>query len=176
MNFSEITTQKKFPKINQNNSHSLRFLDIRKKQNLSEERYQYLISNPDYFKEKKHLNPTFSKPNLYPLHTKLIRANDGSLVSNRCCFNEFRLEEQMGMKKRISSLEQQRNSINCVSLGDKLYKSPEHSKNFFCESIVSKFDYNPIVLTDRRTIKKQLGHVEGIFTNIIKNPLMRNKQ
>ena len=39
----------------------------------------------------------------------------------------------MGTKKRIFDLHKQRNSLNLVSLGDKPYKNPEYSFQFFKE-------------------------------------------
>jgi hypothetical protein len=39
----------------------------------------------------------------------------------------------MGMKKRVTTMYDQRNGLPLHSLGDKIYKAPEYQSNFFKE-------------------------------------------
>ena len=132
-------------------------------------------ANQHIFKEKKHLYPIHISKKSYDFHTSLVKSESGLLVSNRLCSNELYLEKIMGMKKRVNSLEKQRNYLNYKSLGDKHYLSPERSSNFYNLTTVSSCIYEPPRKHDKRSIREQLGHVDGIFTTFLKNPLMRNK-
>jgi hypothetical protein len=45
--------------------------------------------------------------------------------------NEFMLEDTMGMKTRVKTLSEKRNYLPISSLGDKIYKHPDYSTDFF---------------------------------------------
>eukprot|EP00825_Cyclidium_porcatum_P048775 TRINITY_DN828_c0_g1_i2.p1 TRINITY_DN828_c0_g1~~TRINITY_DN828_c0_g1_i2.p1 ORF type:complete len:303 (+),score=60.48 TRINITY_DN828_c0_g1_i2:351-1259(+) len=54
-------------------------------------------------------------------------------VSNKQTINSYNLENQMGLKVRVSNLQKQRNQLPVLSLGDKPYRHPDYSSNFFKE-------------------------------------------
>jgi hypothetical protein len=62
------------------------------------------------------------------------RISKGTFVThNRKSIKEYPVEQTMGGKNRINNMYKQRNGCNMVSLGDKIYKSPEYSTNYFKE-------------------------------------------
>ena len=127
-----------------------------------------------FYKGKKHVSPVHIPAKSYDLHTIIVKSRNGGLASERICSNESAVERVMGMKKRINSLEKQRNFLSVKNLGDKHYSSPERSERFFKESIVSSYVYDPPKKIDKRSVREQLGNVKGIYSTFLENPLMRN--
>jgi hypothetical protein len=54
-------------------------------------------------------------------------------VANALSNKSSNLEKEMGIKKNMDYHEDQRNGLGLTSLGDKSYKNPEYSSNFFHE-------------------------------------------
>ena len=52
---------------------------------------------------------------------------------NRPSTTEHGVESQMTRKQRVRTMQQQRNSIGCAALGDKVYKAVEYDPGFFRE-------------------------------------------
>jgi hypothetical protein len=52
---------------------------------------------------------------------------------NYTTYNEFSLEHDLGGKRRIESLSSQRNGMSQTAPGDKCFKNPEYSTDFFKE-------------------------------------------
>ena len=52
-------------------------------------------------------------------------------IHNRKSMNEYSQEGQMGSKKRVQTMYDQRNGMPLNSLGDKIYKAPEYIPGFF---------------------------------------------
>ena len=46
---------------------------------------------------------------------------------------EFYVNKKMGMKKKISNIEERRNGMPLIAPGDKIYKNPEFSEDYFKE-------------------------------------------
>lgn len=133
-------------------------------------------NNFELVTKKKHLKVPYKLEHPYEFHTKIVKDYSGYLASNRMCIEEKNVERTMGMKKRIETFSRQRNYLSVASLGDKNYRSPDQSPDFFKKSFVHSNFYGPIKKHDRRSIKEQLGHVDGIFTKILSNPNMRSTQ
>lgn len=127
-----------------------------------------LNSNFLVLKSKKHVKPELKNEKIYLFHTKIVKSSRGGLVNSKKCMSEFSLESLLGTKHRIKTLDQQRNNLNYRSLGDKNYMKPEHSPEFFKKSTVFSDSYGPPKKFDRRSIKEQLGPVDGIFSKIMK--------
>lgn len=88
----------------------------------------------------------------------------------------FNVEDILGRKKRVTFLDQRRNSINSSTLGDKPYRSPEQSPNFFkLPGIIPKLSYSPPNKKLKKSLKSQLGIVNGIFTTILKFPSIQSR-
>lgn len=83
----------------------------------------------------------------------------------------FNVEDILGRKKRLTFLDQRRNDLNLSSFGDKPYKSPEQSPGFYkLPGIIPKISYSPPNKRLKKSLKSQLGVVNGIFTTILKLP------
>lgn len=111
----------------------------------------------------------------YNFTKTLVKSQTGALLSDYLCTSEANLEQAMGRKKAVNSLDLQRNFLNYKKLGDKSYASPEYSERFFKTSIVNSYLYGPIRKIDKRSLKEQLGEVKGIFSAIMENPLIKKK-
>ena len=126
-------------------------------------------SNFDIIPKKKHFAPQFSERKLYDFHTKIVKNSKGNPLMEKLCRDEYYIEKIMGSKKRIESLEKQRNFMAFANMGDKHYPSPERSKDFYKQSFVHSSLYGQHKKFDRRTLREQLGPVQGIFTSIMEN-------
>lgn len=54
-------------------------------------------------------------------------------TGNKCTDSHYNLEKQIGSKVRVDNLEKQRNRLPVLSLGDKAYRHPDYSADFFKE-------------------------------------------
>lgn len=52
-------------------------------------------------------------------------------IANQRSKGEFTVNERMGRKKQINTIEERRNHMKVTSLGDKIYKCPQWSDRFF---------------------------------------------
>jgi len=96
--------------------------------------------------------------------------------SYRVARNRFYVEDVLGRKKRLTFLDQRRNRLNLSTLGDKPYRSPEHSKDFFkLPGLTPKLSYSPPIKKLRTSLKSQLGIVNGIFTTMLKLPSIQSR-
>jgi len=78
-------------------------------------------------KEKLHLTQNPAQQYNYKPQVKTFEhANIGST-------KELNLEQNMGQKKIIASVDEQRNGLDYRSMGDKPYKNPEYASNFYKE-------------------------------------------
>lgn len=88
----------------------------------------------------------------------------------------FYVEDILGRKKRLTFLDQRRNELNLSSFGDKPYKSPEQSPGFFkLPGIIPKISYSPPNKRLKKSLRSQLGVVNGIFTTILKLPSVHSR-
>ena len=117
---------------------------------------------------KRHLYPAAKVEKNYEFHTKIVKSSRGEPVGLKKCTSEYSLESFLGAKLRINSFNQQRNYMSIRRLGDKNYVSPEQSPEFFKKSTVFRAKYGLEQKFDRRSIKQQLGPVDGIFSKIMK--------
>lgn len=80
------------------------------------------------YHSKKHfeINNGYEK---YPEPTQIKTFE----IANKRCDNEFTLEKIIVSKRRIQSVKQQRNGIDFAAPGDKFYKNPECTVDFFKE-------------------------------------------
>ncbi len=94
----------------------------------------------------------------------------------RIARNRFNVEDILGRKKRLTFLDQRRNSINLSTFGDKPYRSPEQSTDFFkLPGVIPKLSYSPPNKKLKKSLKSQLGIVNGIFTTILKLPAIQSR-
>lgn len=123
-------------------------------------------------KSKKHFGVEMGREKEekkeYLFHVKIVKNSRGGNVNAMKCGSEYSLERLLGGKQRIFGLSEQRNYLNYRSLGDKNYTKPEYSPEFFKKSTVFSDSYNPAKKFDRRSIKQQLGPVDGIYSKIMK--------
>ena len=88
----------------------------------------------------------------------------------------YNLEDSLGRKTRVTYLQNRKKSLRMSNLGDKAYDSPEYSPDFFKkEGVVVKVKYGPPIIKNRKSIKVQLGKVEGIFSTYMKLPVISRK-
>lgn len=84
--------------------------------------------------ERKHIQISPSKESSHlPNHTKMVIADNGFRVQDLPATEFDFHKSQMGLKKRVTDLLDMRNSLPQKSLGDKSYKKPERSTNFYHE-------------------------------------------
>eukprot|EP01017_Pseudomicrothorax_dubius_P006017 TRINITY_DN11652_c0_g1_i2.p1 TRINITY_DN11652_c0_g1~~TRINITY_DN11652_c0_g1_i2.p1 ORF type:complete len:297 (-),score=67.37 TRINITY_DN11652_c0_g1_i2:4-834(-) len=90
-------------------------------------RVEPIPPNPRHRPEKSHISgpPT----GVESIETKGLSTFPN--LANALSSKESRLEKTMGIKKTILELETKRNGLSVNSLGDKPYKQPEYSHNFF---------------------------------------------
>ena len=80
-----------------------------------------------------------------------IKKDDNSQINKNISFStssEINIESMMNKKKRISSLEQQRNYYKKINPGDKNYRYVEHSPDYFKEGGLIVGSTNRIRITD----------------------------
>ena len=130
--------------------------NINKRNNLKSGR-KYI--HPDYYKKFHKIskffrvnpprdNPATSNSIILP---KISIKNDISHMDKKVSFStscETNVESMMNKKKRIYSLEQQRNYYKEVNPGDKNYRYAEHSTDFFKEGGLIVGSTNKIRITD----------------------------
>lgn len=117
---------------------------------------------------KRHIYPAVKVEKNYEFHTKIVKSSRGEPVGLKSCKSEFSLESFLGAKHRIDSLNQQRNYLSYRRLGDKSYVNPEQSPEFFKKGVVFRASYGPAQKFDRRSVKEQLGPVDGIYSKLMK--------
>lgn len=136
-----------------------------KNMNTSIKTFPSLINNESVrgellVKTKKEFNPTIKK---YGHREKLhLYQDESDTMAYKSTIKTFyplekehferTLEKQMGQKRIIDSLEDQRNLIGVKSLGDKKYKFPEYASDFYKEGGLI-----PGSTITNRTTKKPLG-------------------
>ena len=80
-----------------------------------------------------------------------VKKDDNSQVNKNISFSnssEINIESTMNKKKRITSLEQQRNYYKKINPGDKNYRYAEHSPDYFKEGGLVVGSTNRIRITD----------------------------
>lgn len=98
-------------------------------------------------------------------HATIKNPIEGIQLKARC-----NIENSLGKKKPLVYMGKPHHA-HFFSLGNKPYLSPEYSFEFFHkEGTVVKMQYGPPLLKNRKSIKEQLGPVNGIFTTILKLP------
>lgn len=88
-------------------------------------------------------------------------------------FIDYKLEDIIGRKIRkiIPNNKRERSY-----LGNKPYRSPEYSPEFFkLDGVIVRGRYDPPIIRRRQSIKEQLGPVEGIYTSFMKLPPIKLK-
>ena len=90
--------------------------------------YQH-AQRPYGHKEKTHLTSKESGHHDYSKFTTRVFPD----VANKETNSEYTLEKKMGRKTTVEFLDEQRNFLPYRTLGDKTYKNPEYSDNFFKE-------------------------------------------
>jgi len=103
-------------------------------------------SRPYGHKQKLHLAQNGSDEALYRASIKTFYP-----LTNEN--KEVHLEKQMGKKRILDSLEDQRNLIGVRSLGDKVYKYPEYATGFYHERGLVTGSSNAIKNTKKRIEK-----------------------
>jgi len=76
-------------------------------------------------KEKKHMSQTGANEMNYKPFIRTFEQ------SNAASTKEGTLESGMGKKRIIETVDEQRNNMQYQSMGDKAYKNPEYSSNFY---------------------------------------------
>ena len=80
---------------------------------------------PEQFTRKSEINDK-----LFETRRVVLQEDTGIPVKFRNS-EEFKFEDYMNRKQRINSLSKARNGINVANPGDKAFKHPEHSANFY---------------------------------------------
>lgn len=114
------------PQIKQNVNFSIKIPDGLKRFVPQKQKSNIIInrSNPSIF----YKNYTSKKKNLLPL---LYKKNNVNIISKPFGRLEYDLENEITRKKRINSLEEQRNFIKLANPGDKNFRYAEQSPDFF---------------------------------------------
>lgn len=120
-----------------------------------------IISRPN--QNLSHL----SQPRFLDISPISIRKYNDSVIT--FVNSEYSVEKIMGSKKRIESLDKQRNFLKFANPGDKEYSSPERSEGFFKKSFIFNSEYSKRKRKCKKSLRQQLGKVNGIFTEIMKN-------
>jgi hypothetical protein len=133
---------------------------------------------------KKYIEPKYTEPIVYEhkFITKGCSTNE-HVPSTRRHFiirdnpPRYELEDVMGQKGRIPSLEAQRNSFPIINPGDKIFKNPDYSPDFFkggglIPGSTNKIRYN------KNSGKKSNLFYESLDLNAVKldkNKIWNNK-